>query len=425
MNGETDHFDISSLLLTPPASLGRRPNLDGLGESFFFNVQYLRKYGVEQPLTFVTHHILVKSGVVRGLRLNEAKLLRYLNYVEQTYYPTNPYHNSWHAADVTQRCAAIVNALNLPNNRHTRMHRLAVILAATIHDAGHPGVDNNFMIQHEDDLARTFNDQHVLEMHSLNVSLCILRDRPEMNFLEGSVLSGKSSWLLLKSAVTKTVLATDMGQHFDLIAKFSTSLADLRPDHEDYEKRVNANLHLVLQLAMKAADLGHCASRWATHLYWCKCLEEEFFAQGDLERSKGVATSPMMDRSAPGCMSPTNQVGFYRFIVMPLFTKLGKAFPGTLELMCQAGANFRQWKALKAQAELEECEPLPLTLKQYLKKMMSSSDRLHNSLIDKEDLEVKFPCNPIGRMGSGGEMLGLNNGRSPKVLKRSSRRPSL
>jgi hypothetical protein len=220
-----------------------------------------------------------------------------------------------------------------------------------------------------------------------------------------------------------------MGQHFDLIAKFSTSLADLRPDHEDYEKRVNANLHLVLQLAMKAADLGHCASRWATHLYWCKCLEEEFFAQGDLERSKGIATSPMMDRSAPGCMSPANQVGFYRYIVMPLFTKLGKAFPGTLELMCQAGANFREWKALKARVELEEHEPPVLSVAEYKWKMTTArANRFDNSLIDTVDgdnIGVKFPFSPMGmRVSSGGDR--CNQGRPALVLlRRNNRRPSM
>jgi hypothetical protein len=165
--------------------------------SFFFNAQHLRSYGVDKPLKLVAHHILASSGLIHGLRLNEPKLLTYLDYVEKMYCSKNPYHNSWHAADVTQRCAAVVNALDLPDNRHTRTHRLAVILAAAIHDAGHPGVDNNFMIQQEDDLARNFNDQHVLEMHSLNLTLRVMHDNPEMNFLEGSHLSGKSNWLMV------------------------------------------------------------------------------------------------------------------------------------------------------------------------------------------------------------------------------------
>lgn len=115
--------------------------------------------------------------------------------MEGSYNEGNPYHNNWHAADVTLRCAAILRALYLPNNRHTQMHKLAAILAACLHDASHPGVDNNFMIRQEEKLARDFNDQHVLEMHSLHVCLEAIREQPEFNFLQGSALSSKSKWL--------------------------------------------------------------------------------------------------------------------------------------------------------------------------------------------------------------------------------------
>jgi hypothetical protein len=136
---------------------------------------------------------------VQGLHLNVSNLRRYLAYVEGTY-NGNPYHNNWHGADVTQRCAAILDAMQLPDNKDTRVHRLAAILAAAIHDAGHPGVDNNFMIKQEDQMAIDFNDQHVLEMHSLQVALHAICHKPGLNFLEGSRLDGKGNWIKVRSA---------------------------------------------------------------------------------------------------------------------------------------------------------------------------------------------------------------------------------
>ena len=53
-------------------------------------------------------------------------------------------------------------------------------------------------------------------------------------------------------------------------------------------------------MAMKCADLGHLASAQHVHLRWVHLLEEEMFRQGDLERERGYALSPLMDRSKTG-----------------------------------------------------------------------------------------------------------------------------
>lgn len=133
--------------------------------------------------------------MLQDLKLDEAKLQRFLTFVETTYNTDNPYHNNWHAADVTLRCAAIVHSLELPATKHAKTSKLAVILGACMHDAGHPGVDNNFMIRQEERLAQDFNNQHVLEMHSLHTCLDGIRQDPGLNFLEGSLVCGRQAWL--------------------------------------------------------------------------------------------------------------------------------------------------------------------------------------------------------------------------------------
>ena len=54
------------------------------------------------------------------------------------------------------------------------------------------------------------------------------------------------------------------------------------------------------QMAMKCADLGHLASAKIVHLEWVQALEEEMFRQGDLEKQRGYAVSPLMDRTKTG-----------------------------------------------------------------------------------------------------------------------------
>jgi hypothetical protein len=55
-----------------------------------------------------------------------------------------------------------------------------------------------------------------------------------------------------------------------------------------------------IQVALKCADLGHLASPEHVHRKWVQLLEEEMFRQGDLEKGRGYAVSPLMDRSKAG-----------------------------------------------------------------------------------------------------------------------------
>jgi hypothetical protein len=82
-------------------------------------------------------------------------------------------------------------------------------------------------------------------------------------------------------------------------------------------------------------------------------------------------------------MEPSSQVGFFDFIVMPLYTALARAFPGTLLLATQAGANYRRWKSFHLQGKAAE-EGLTRTM--YLKRM--SNARRPHSLVDMDDDEA-------------------------------------
>ncbi len=60
---------------------------------------------------------------------------------------------------------------------------------------------------------------------------------------------------------------------------------------------------LILQIALKCADLGHLAAPQAVHTRWVDFLAEEFFQQGDKERKNGMKISPLMDRNVTAGIS--------------------------------------------------------------------------------------------------------------------------
>ncbi len=67
------------------------------------------------------------------------------------------------------------------------------------------------------------------------------------------------------------------------------------------------------QVALKCSDLGHLAAPLSVHLKWVSALEAEFFAQGDEERARGMAISPLCDSTKEGVTK--SQVGFFEFVV--------------------------------------------------------------------------------------------------------------
>lgn len=120
-----------------------------------------------RPLETVTLAILERFELVDKLHLDEAKLRSFLKVgvgavavqqiclalcvtkwnhldsflqdIEDAYSSSNPYHNSTHAADVTQSLGCLLTH-DAFSGHLSDMELLSMIIAAAVHDVGHPGV---------------------------------------------------------------------------------------------------------------------------------------------------------------------------------------------------------------------------------------------------------------------------------------------
>lgn len=141
-------------------------------------------------------------------------MVNFLHAIEEGYMDS-PYHNSRHAADVTQGMYYLLSFGGLNDiMKCTQMEILAILLATACHDVGHPGVNNKFLCATHDKTAIQFNDQHVLENMHCSLSLGLLHV-PENNFLHTlpaatisgfrsqlSVLSSPPTWLITAPSST-------------------------------------------------------------------------------------------------------------------------------------------------------------------------------------------------------------------------------
>jgi len=329
--------------------------------------------------TFLCHelHFAPRLGV------DPARLAGFAREVENGYRGSNQYHNNMHATSVLHSMHALlelggVASLVAPalggGETGADITRLACLLAAAVHDFDHLGLSNDFLVRTGHERAIRYNDEHVNEHHHVAAAFALLR-RPENDFLSSLP---QSSFRQLRCLAIKLVLSTDMADNNRLLSDFTALVAERSPAppeggngggvesrggevsevSEGFAPADAGGATLVLQMAMKCADLGHLSMDWDLHVKWTHRLEAEFFAQGDQEKALGLPVSNFMDRALPG--PSKTQVGFFDFVVFPLLRSFVRAAPGAEHVLRASSANYEEWKSLEEDrdtAEEEEADP--------------------------------------------------------------------
>jgi 3'5'-cyclic nucleotide phosphodiesterase len=125
-------------------------------------------------------------SVEAGFELsNQAGQSEALQEIESRY-RANSYHNAMHAADVTQSAMVMIAFDNLAAGL-TDLELLCIILSCCIHDVGHYGVNNDFLVKTQHEWALVYNDTSVNENMHVRVAFEVLQ-MPECNIFEGVVL---------------------------------------------------------------------------------------------------------------------------------------------------------------------------------------------------------------------------------------------
>lgn len=297
------------------------------------------------PLSTLAFYLMSETGLISQLNLNSKKLARYLCFIEDGYLD-NPYHNKVHAADVLQTLHMIVTSGGLIQGED-HLNHLGCYLAAVVHDFEHVGLSNDYLRGTHDPLAMRYNDQAPMENHHLASALSAL-DLPQHSFLSRVCSSDR---LHLRKTLIDMVLATDMKQHFSIVSQFRTCrfalTAEVAGDASQLvrgEHDAEEVLCLSMQMALKCADLGHTCEGLTVHRRWVEALTEEFFLQGDAERAAGMVVQPLFDREKKLGLPPS-QVGFFDFVVLPMYSCWVQHFPSAHPMLDAANENLRFWKA--------------------------------------------------------------------------------
>lgn len=266
-----------------------------------------------RPLTAVAYSAFTSRELLGTLQIPARTFLAFSVTLEEHYCRDNPFHNSLHAADVTQSTHVLLNTPAL-DAVFTPIETCAALFAACVHDVDHPGLTNQFLVNSSSELALMYNDESVLENHHLAVAFKLLQNDGCDIFIN----LHKKQRQTLRKMVIDMVLSTDMSKHMSLLADLKTMVETKKVAGsgvlllDNYTDRIQ-----VLENLVHCADLSNPTKPLPLYKRWVALLMEEFFQQGDREREHGMDISPMCDRH--NATIEKSQVGFIDYIVHPLW----------------------------------------------------------------------------------------------------------
>ena len=321
--------------------------------SFDFNIFELKKkIGYDNILPIMGFAVLKTLGLADNKIISIKKLKPFLKSVSNSYLKTTLYHNSLHGADVSQSLMVFfLNSNSEEICETTVLDLLGMIISAMGHDLGHPGLNNGFHINASTELGITYNDKSCLENFHSAYLFRILR-KEENNILEKfSVQNYKT----IRKRMISQILATDMANHGENISLIRSKIKS-RQYQEKFlflsgnDKTKFEEQQILLDYLIHMADLGHNCKKFDISVIWIQLLCEEFWAQGDQERERGLPISFMCDRN--NIDVPASQIGFLRGFILSAFDTLVEMFPKLQFTIDNAENNIKQWTKFQNEKKL-------------------------------------------------------------------------
>lgn len=327
--------------------------------SWAFNTFNLDVSTGGRPLSYLLVHLFQEYGFVEYFKLDIVKVWHCFNLMEAAYHRHNPYHNSVHAADVTQAMHCFLQETKFASNL-TPLEAMSSVIAAVAHDLDHPGVTQAFLVATSNHLVNLYHNSSVLENHHWRTAISCLSESGIFNHLE------KDTWHDIQMQIRSLILATDITRQKEFLARFKSYLSSESLDMENTQYR-----HFALQIALKCADLCNPCRPWAISQRWSYQVCQEFYRQGAYERQLKLPVTPTFDCSRTKVAKI--QADFFQFVVSPLFETWDHFLntPLSHELLENLQHNFTQWQQKITIQQASEAEKIESEIPQI--KIDSSS----------------------------------------------------
>ena len=382
-----------------------------------FNIFELREIvGQDNVLPLMGKTILDAFGLYCDDIISTSKLDPFLVNISNQYLHSTLYHNSMHGADVTQTvCLFFLNSNAEEVCQSLVLDLLGILIAALGHDLGHPGLTNPYHINASSELALTYNDASCLENFHVSSLFRTIRN-PQYDIFEKLQVA---DYKTIRRRMIGNILATDMANHGKIMtvikSKISINMAENKSSFEllsGNEKTKFEEQQSLFDFMLHSADLAHNCKQFNISLKWVELLSEEFWLQGDKEKSMNLPVSFLCDRDSYDI--PKSQIGFIKGFVIPTYETLVKAFPTLDYTLKNAKTNLNRWQRLSNKGRKKGWTPEKTKQVNYNKKL-----NLFNS-ISSIDENPKIVKRNSGMINSLSHELQIKDGKTHKEEKKES-----
>ena len=265
------------------------------------------------------------------------------------------YHNWYHAVSCAQVCFLFLSLGGADQFLESR-DIFCIIVGALIHDLDHPGTNNDFEVKRNTELAQKYQNDSVLERHSISEGLKLCTENPELNWLKS--FDNVEDRTYVERYITEAVLATDPARHATIMKE---ALAFIEEGPKAYGDvltqfdRSNLQHRLFIgRLFLHSADISNpLHSSFDVARDWAVRVTTEFSRQASKEKALNLQVTSYMDGLDSEYNIAKVQINFFGFMVQPLFDAVGKLFPNLSHLNDWGEANCDGYREVIALCEKE------------------------------------------------------------------------
>eukprot|EP01088_Endostelium_zonatum_P009511 TRINITY_DN22758_c0_g1_i1.p1 TRINITY_DN22758_c0_g1~~TRINITY_DN22758_c0_g1_i1.p1 ORF type:complete len:392 (-),score=61.31 TRINITY_DN22758_c0_g1_i1:63-1175(-) len=308
-------------------------------ETFNFNVKEL---SVETSVQLVLA-MFDKFQLLEEFNIPREGFQNFLSALPLSYRSSNviPFHNFQHAFTVTQMIF-ISFTKGGASQELSKYEMFCLLLSALTHDLDHPGFSNGYHNSRITSLALLYNNQSPLENHHCACAFKLFLD-PQISMFKNH---DAASLQKFRAKMIKLILATDLASHSNIMSAINKLLSDNGGKLPDIKNRTEEERDYVLILLIKAADISNETRPFEVARMWGEKLLDEFFHQGDVERSQGLVVTPFMDRTKVTLKGA--QTGFIQFILIPTFEAVVKILPQMQEGLDNVKVNLAKYEKMES-----------------------------------------------------------------------------
>nr|XP_019595239.1 PREDICTED: cone cGMP-specific 3',5'-cyclic phosphodiesterase subunit alpha' isoform X2 [Rhinolophus sinicus] len=305
----------------------------------------------------ITEHTLIKCGlrlffeinVVEKFKVPVEVLTRWMYTVRKGYRAVT-YHNWRHGFNVGQTMFTLLMTGRL-KKYYTDLEAFAMLAAAFCHDIDHRGTNNLYQMKSTSPLAK-LHGSSILERHHLEYSKTLLQDE-SLNIFQNL---NKRQFETVIHLFEVAIIATDLALYFKKRTMFQ-KIVDACEKMETEEEAIKyvtidpTKKEIIMAMMMTACDLSAITKPWEVQSQVALLVANEFWEQGDLERTVlQQQPIPMMDRNKKDEL-PKLQVGFIDFVCTFVYKEFSRFHKEVTPMLNGLQNNRMEWKSLADEYE--------------------------------------------------------------------------